>query len=80
MTVADHIGSIFQEREHSIVTETSAMKKVSDRLVPKLLTSVQTHARHNMSRDNLALFEADLERLLQQFVTLGETWVLPLAA
>lgn len=48
-----------QERVHSIIRETLAMKKASARWTPKLLTSDHKGSRHNMSRNKLALFEAD---------------------
>ena len=58
----------------AILTEDLAMRKLSARWVPKLLTVDQKRIRFNMSRDNLARFNADPEDFLDRFVTMDETW------
>ena len=49
--------------------------KVSARCVPNLLGPELKRTRLNMSRGNLAIFEADPNSFLQRFVTMDETWV-----
>lgn len=58
----------------AILKEDLAMRKLSARWVPKLLTVDQKRIRLNMSRDNLARFNADPEDFLYRFVTMDETW------
>lgn len=72
--IASRVG-ISQERVHSILTEDLAMRKLSARWVPRLLTVDQKHTRRTLSRANLNLFEEDPANFLQRFVTMDETWV-----
>ena len=72
--IASTVG-ISQERVHSILTEDLEMRKLSARLVPRLLTVDQKHTRHTLSHTNLNLFEEDPANFLKRFVTMDETWV-----
>ena len=58
----------------AILKEDLAMRKVSARWVPRLLTLEQKRVRFSMSRDNLCRFNADPEDFIQRFVTMDETW------
>ena len=71
--IASTVG-ISQERVHSILIEDLEMRKLSARWVPRLLTVVQKHTRHTLSRTNLNLFEEDPANFLKRFVTMDETW------
>lgn len=65
---------ISQERVHSIITVTLAMEKVKACCFPKLLSSDEKRARHNIERrDVLAMIESVLERFLQQCLSFDET-------
>lgn len=66
---------ISQERVHAIIRNELGMTKVSARWVPKLLSTDQKRIRCNVSRENLAIFNADPEQFLQRFITMDETWV-----
>lgn len=57
-----------------ILKEHLEMSKVSARWVPRLLTAEQKLIRRNISRDNLALFEADPDDFMQRILTVDETW------
>ncbi|XP_041369606.1 uncharacterized protein LOC121383583 [Gigantopelta aegis] len=64
-----------QERIHAVIHNEFQMSKVSTRWVQKLLGPVLKRTRLNMSRENLAIFEADPNSFLRRFVTMDETWV-----
>ena len=66
---------ISQERVHAIIHNHLEMTKVSARWVPKLLGPDQKRLRCNMSKNNLAIFDADPHRFISRFVTMDETWV-----
>ena len=66
--IATHLG-ISQERVQAIIHNELNMTKVSARWVPKLLGPDNKRIRHNMSRDNLARFNANPEKFIKQFVT-----------
>ena len=68
--IAQEMG-MSQKRVHAIIINDLGMTKVSAKWVPKLLGPHQRRLRRNMSRTNLALFDADPER----FVTMDKTWV-----
>ena len=51
------------------------MSKVSARCVPKLLWPVLKRTRLNMSKENIVIFYADPNTILQWFVTMGEARV-----
>jgi len=72
--IATQLG-ISQECVHAIIHNELRMMKVSARWVPKLLDPDNKRIRHNMSRDNLARFNAIPEKFIQQFVTMDETWI-----
>ena len=72
--IATQLG-ISQEHVHAVIHNELQMTKVSARWVPKLLGPDQKRIRHNMSRDNLVIFEKNPEKFLQQFVTVDETWI-----
>jgi histone-lysine N-methyltransferase SETMAR len=72
--IATQLG-ISQERVHAIIHNELNMMKVSARWVPKLLGPDNKRIRHNISRDNLARFNMNPEKFIQQFVTMDETWV-----
>ena len=56
--IATELG-ISQERVHAIIHNHLEMTKVSARWVPKLLGPDQKRLRCNMSKNNLAIFDAD---------------------
>ena len=60
---------------NSIPMEDLEMRKLSVRLVPRLLIVNQKHTRQNMSHVNLNLFETVPDTFLLRFVTMDETWV-----
>jgi histone-lysine N-methyltransferase SETMAR len=72
--IATQLG-ISQERVHAIILNELHMTKVSARWVPKLLSPDNKRIRFNMSRDNLARFDANPDKFMKQFVTMDETWV-----
>lgn len=59
----------------NILTSKMNMKKVSARWVPRMLTDEQKKKRVDLSRANLAKFQADQENFLSRFVTMDETWI-----
>ncbi|XP_062917308.1 uncharacterized protein LOC134353216 [Mobula hypostoma] len=72
--IATELG-ISQEHVHAVIHNELQMTKVSARWILKLLGPDEKQIWHNMSRDNLAISDAYPKRFLQQFVTLGETWI-----
>ncbi|XP_076066184.1 histone-lysine N-methyltransferase SETMAR-like [Oratosquilla oratoria] len=66
---------ISQERFHAIIHNHLEMRKVSTRWVPKFLGPDQKCLRCSMSKNNLTIFDADLQRFISRFVTIDETWV-----
>ena len=66
---------IYQEDVLIIIHNELNMTKVSARWVPKLLGPDNKQIQHNMSRDNLARFNAIPVKFIKQFVTMDETWV-----
>ncbi|UYV72352.1 hypothetical protein LAZ67_9002754 [Cordylochernes scorpioides] len=57
-----------------IMREHLGLRKLSARWVPKLLTPDQKAVKRKLSLDNIALFEANPEELVNRFVTMDETW------
>ena len=72
--IADTL-KISADRVWTIISKYLKMKKVVARWVPRLLTEDQKKTRVQMSRQNLALYEADEDTFLARFVTMDETWV-----
>ena len=72
--IAIELG-ISRERVHTVIHNELQMSRVSARWVPKLLSADQKRTRHNMSKDNLAIFKANPASFLLRFVTVDETWV-----
>ena len=71
--IASGVG-ISRERVEHILHNELGMSKVSARWVPRLLTPDQKLTRVTMSRDNLALFEADPAKFMERFLTQNECW------
>lgn len=66
---------ISKEHVHAIIHTYPEMTNVSARWVQKLLGRDQKHLQCNMSNNNIAIFHADLQRLILRFVSMYETWV-----
>ncbi|XP_041349335.1 protein GVQW3-like [Gigantopelta aegis] len=67
--IATELG-ISQERIHAVIHNELQMSKVLARWVPKLLGPDLKRTGLNMSRENLAIFEADPNSFLRRFVTI----------
>lgn len=72
--IASAVG-ISQEKVRAILTDDLAMIMVSACWVPRLLTPDQMRTRLATSRKNLDIYEADPDKFLERFVTMGEIWV-----
>ncbi|XP_028270394.1 histone-lysine N-methyltransferase SETMAR-like [Parambassis ranga] len=72
--IASELG-ISQERVHAVIHGELQMTKALACWVPKLLGPDEKQIRLSISKDNLALFDSDPQRFLQQFVTVDEIWI-----
>ena len=73
----DHIvNELGTSREHvqAIIHNELQMSKRPTCWVPKLLGPEQKRVRYHMSKDNIAMFEADGGEFLQIIVTVDEAW------
>lgn len=67
--------NISTERVHHILTEELAMKKLSARWVPRLLTVDNKRLRERDSEACLNMFRRNPKNFFQRLVTCDETWV-----
>ena len=73
----DHIANkLITSREciQAIIHNELQMSKRQTRWVPKLLGPEQKRVRYHMSKDNIAMFEADPDQFLQRIVTVDDEW------
>ena len=70
--IANEVG-MDKETVHTILVDTLGMRKVSAKMVPRLLTEEQKAQRLNACRDVLQQMEAD-EKLLKNVITGDEPW------
>ena len=72
--IAD-IVRISNEWVHNILHEHLAMKKLSARWVPRLLTIDQKRNRMDISKECLSMFKRNEADYLRRFITVDETWI-----
>jgi len=64
-----------KDRVGHILYEILGMRKLSTRLVPRLLTPDNKRNRETTSEQCLTLFERNPKEFLRRFVTVAETWI-----
>ena len=69
------IVSISTKRVVNILHTHSCMRKLSARLVPRLLAIDQKRVRVTTSEKNLAYFNRNPKEILRRFVTMDKTWI-----
>lgn len=67
--------NISTERVHNILHNELAMRKLSARWVPRLLTVDQKRVRMQMSKLSLSQFKRNKKEFLRRYVTVDETWI-----
>lgn len=72
--LAEAVG-ISTERVHHILHEYLAMRKLSARWVPRLLTIDHKHNRVKSSKECLEMYKRNPNEFLRRFVTVDETWI-----
>jgi histone-lysine N-methyltransferase SETMAR len=72
--IASAVG-ISNERVHNILHQHLNMRKLSARWVPRLLTVDQKQNHVRCSKENLQLFQQNLQHFRRHFFTVDEPWI-----